>query len=106
MTNSWSCHARMLRYIYLLLCLLACIEWTFCYDYISNSNFKHGRVGKQTKLVRRRHRPNIERRRCDEDGGVDDKDPVAEIDVASFIQQPDYDAVDETGRFLSRESRR
>lgn len=70
----------MLRYFYLL-CLLVYIEWTFCYD-ISDHRPARQRA-KDMRVKRQRHsgRKPYE---------MEDKDSLALIDVASFLQQPDY----------------
>jgi hypothetical protein len=84
----------MLRYLYIL-CLLLEIKWTFCYDYISSSNFKYkyeDSPHEKHKLNRQRNRLDVKRklhRIRPEYEIVDDREPLAQIDIASFIRKPD-----------------
>ncbi|XP_073945727.1 uncharacterized protein isoform X1 [Choristoneura fumiferana] len=76
----------MLRYIYLL-CFIINFELVFCYNYINSQTSQRrarGKVGRQTE-------PRQESRlRKRQDYGFEDK-LLDQIDVASFIQKPDYD---------------
>lgn len=74
----------MLRYFYLL-CLLVCIEWSFCYDISDHRPVR--RRAKEMRVKRQRH-GDLVRKSYD----MEDKDSLAHIDVASFLQQPDYEA--------------
>lgn len=109
MTNYRPCHTTMPRYFYLL-CLLLAINWVFCYDYISDRNpqNKHGRrlskkVRSQKSRKGNKEHQHIKRQEYEM---VEDKDPMAMIDVASFIQKPDEYAVDDNLPYETDNKRR
>ncbi|XP_028167398.1 uncharacterized protein LOC114357815 [Ostrinia furnacalis] len=86
----------MPRYFYLL-CLLLAMNGAFCYDYISdrNSQNNHGRrLSKKFRNQKAGDKRFVHKNRPEYEM-AEEKEPLAQIDVASFIQKPDEYSIDE-----------
>ncbi|RVE46650.1 hypothetical protein evm_008723 [Chilo suppressalis] len=94
----------MSPYFYLL-CLSIVIKYSFCYDYIlerDNLKYKYGHRSLQKRSHRQKSRPQTKHNVVEsrpEYEEADGKEPIAQIDVDSFIRKPDEYAVEENSPY-------